>query len=333
LSFAGGGTDFPHYFREHGGAVLSATVNLYALVTLYQRADDLVKLRSLDMGEVVSYGIGEGPRYNGVLDLLKATIGRIGVECGVDVDVRSDAPAGSGLGGSSALVAACVAAVAAFRGFELTKHELARLAYVIEREDLEIPGGMQDQYATAFGGFNVIEFSANGVEVEPLSLRAETVEGLQARLMLCYMGRARTNTGLIDRQVKLYKEGRQETLLGMKRLREAVYSMRQTLLAGDLDQFGLQLHEAYVSKKMMNPHVVEGTPADILYERARELGAIGGKICGAGGGGYLMLYCDPRLQPRVQLGLESLGATFAPIALQEAALRVWKAAPAWATTA
>ncbi|MFN2543685.1 MAG: GHMP kinase, partial [Actinomycetota bacterium] len=143
VSFAGGGTDFPQYFNEHGGAVLAATVNLHALVTLYRRSDDLVRLRSLDLGQVQAYGLDEDPTYNGVLDLLKAAIRRIGVDRGIEVDVRSDAPAGSGLGGSSALVTACVAAVAAFRGRTLSRHELAELAYVIEREDLAIPGGMQ----------------------------------------------------------------------------------------------------------------------------------------------------------------------------------------------
>lgn len=115
----------------------------------------------------------------------------------------------------------------------------------------------------------------------------------------------------------------------MKRLREAVYLMRDAIVGGDLHGFGELLHNAYESKKMMNPHVVEGTPADVLYDRARELGATGGKICGAGGGGYLMLYCEPKLHPRVRLGLETLGAKFAPVSLQANALRVWEESQGW----
>ena len=314
LSFAGGGTDFPHYFEQHGGAVLSATIDRFARAELTPREDERVVLRSEDLGHRVEFHREEDPVFDGVLDLAKAGVARMGLHCGADIDVASDAPPGSGLGGSSALVAAVVAALADLGEHDLTSHELAELSYRIERQDLGIAGGMQDQYATSFGGFNAIEFSTAGVQVEALSLDPGVLAGLQERLLLCYTGRVRRNLRLIDEQIRMYREGREETLLGMKGLHEAVFAMREALEAGDLDRFGRLLHDAYESKKQMNPLVVEGAPVDVLYERAREAGATGGKLCGAGGGGYLAIFCEPDRQPAVRRAVEELGGQFTDFA-------------------
>ena len=158
ISFAGGGTDLPHYYEQHGGAVLSSTINRYAFATLFVREDNEIGIRSLDLGRLVRYSRDQEPVYDGVLDLAKAAIQRIGINHGIDLDVRLDVPAGSGLGGSSALTAAVLGAVAAANGYPLSAYELAELNYLIERKDLQIAGGKQDQYATTFGGFNLIEF-------------------------------------------------------------------------------------------------------------------------------------------------------------------------------
>ncbi|HET9672110.1 MAG TPA: GHMP kinase, partial [Actinomycetota bacterium] len=150
ISFVGGGTDFPHYYEEHGGAVLSATIDHAVRVAIRPRLDRQVTVRSLDLGHLVEYHLDEGPEYDGVMDLAKAAIERIGVAGGVDVDIRSDAPPGSGLGGSSALVVALAAGLAALGRRRVTADELARISYSIEREDAGIRGGFQDQYAAAF---------------------------------------------------------------------------------------------------------------------------------------------------------------------------------------
>src|SRR2546423_284392 len=163
LSFAGGGTDFPHYFAEHDGAVLSATIDRFATASLVPREDEQVVLRSLDLGHRVQYHREDDPEFDGVLDLAKAAVARMGVHRGVELEIGSDAPAGSGLGGSSALVTAVVGALAELAGRTFGPHELARLCYEIERVDLGIAGGMQDQDAAAFGGFNGIGFRPLGV--------------------------------------------------------------------------------------------------------------------------------------------------------------------------
>jgi len=191
ISFVGGGTDFPHYFERHGGAVLSATIDHFVRVTVEPREDRQIRVRSLDLGHLVEYGLDEGPEYDGVMDLAKAAIDRIGVPGGVQVDIESEAPPGSGLGGSSALVTAVVAALAMLQDRPMTRTELAQMSYAIERDDLGISGGWQDQYAAAFGGFNFIEFNPDGTVVNPLRIRPEVILELEARMLLCYMGQTR----------------------------------------------------------------------------------------------------------------------------------------------
>ncbi|MGA9159562.1 MAG: GHMP kinase [Actinomycetota bacterium] len=333
ISFVGGGTDFPHYFERHGGAVLSATIDHAAHVRVAPRDDGQVRIRSLDLGHLVEYRLEQGPVYDGVMDLPKAAIERMGVRTGVEVDIASDAPPGSGLGGSSALVTACVGALSMLTGRSMGRRDVAELAYAIEREDLGIAGGWQDQYAAAFGGFNLLEFAADGVTVSPVGLSPDAVSRLRAHLMLCYTGQVRTDLGLIATQIQMYEEGREDTIVGMKQLQAMAYEMRYEIASGNLDRLGSLLREAFESKKLMNPHISEGTAIDHLLGVAREAGASGGKICGAGGGGYLLLACSPERQPMVRDALEGLGGQFAGFAFRgrgveaRAGDRVWRPSP------
>ena len=333
ISFVGGGTDFPHYYERHGGAVLSATIDRHAYVTVTPREDREVRIRSLDLGHLVEYHLDDGPTYDGVMDLAKAAIGRMGVTSGIEMELRSDAPPGSGLGGSSALVTAVVGALAALQDREMTPEAVARLSYAIEREDLGVAGGWQDQYAAAFGGFNLLEFSADGVVVTPVRCSADALAQLRAHLLLCYTGTVRTDLGLIDTQIRLYHEGREETIVGMKHLHEMAYELRDAIEAGDLDALGGLLRQAYENKKRMNPHIADGTPIEALFEVARAAGAAGGKICGAGGGGYLLLACPPERRDRVRTALESHGGQLAGFSFQadgvraEVGVRVWRPTP------
>jgi len=330
VSFVGGGTDFPDYYRQHGGAVVSATINHRAYVSVAPREDDRVRIRSLDLGHVVDYRLDAPPPLDGVLDLAKAAVRRFGIESGIDMEVRSDAPAGSGLGGSSALTTAIAGALAARQGVSIRSSELAELCYSIEREDAGIVGGRQDQYAAAFGGFNLLEFSEAGVDVTPLSLGDDALARLHENLLLCYTGTVRTNLGLIDTQLRMFSEGREETLLGMKQLHELAYRMRDALESGDAEELGALLSEAYASKKQMNPHIADETPIERLFALAREAGASGGKICGAGGGGYLLIACAPEAQPGVRTALERAGGQFASFAFVPDGVRATRGGEPWA---
>src|SRR4051794_30493414 len=193
ISFAGGGTAFRHWYEVHGGAVLSTTINRYASVSLSPRDGRQIRIRELHVGTSAEYSLDQQPVYDGVLDLAKAVIQRLGAQQGFDLLVSSDAPAGSGLGGSSALTSAVLGAVAEFMGTHLSNYELAEMNYLVERIDLGIAGGEQDQYSTTFGGFNLIEFGAERVLVNPLRIDRDTLHDLEAHLLLCYTGRVRTD--------------------------------------------------------------------------------------------------------------------------------------------
>ena len=329
ISFVGGGTDFPHWYEEHGGAVLSSTIDHFVRVRIRPREDRQVRVRSVDLGQLVAYHLDEGPEYDGVMDLAKAAIERIGVRGGLDMEIASEAPAGSGLGGSSALVTAVAAGLAMLGGRTYTAEELARLAYAIEREDLGISGGWQDQYAAAFGGFNLLEFSGGRVAITPIRAAAGALDRLQQCLLLCYTGAVRRDVGLIDAQISMFRRGREETLLGMKQLTEMAYAMRDAVESGDVDELGPMLDDAFESKKRMNPRVAEGTPIESMLSAARDAGATGGKICGAGGGGYLLIAGPPAARPRVRARLEGMGGQFAPFAFYPGGVRARRGDQVW----
>jgi D-glycero-alpha-D-manno-heptose-7-phosphate kinase len=329
ISFVGGGTDFPHYYERHGGAVVSATIDHCAHVDVTVRDDLQVTIRSLDLGHLVEYPLEEGPVYDGLMDLPKAAIDRIGTPAGIDVDIASDAPPGSGLGGSSALVTACVGALAALDDRPMSRTDVAHVAYAIEREDLGIAGGWQDQYAAAFGGFNLLEFGADGVRVSPLALDETAIAELRSHLLLCYTGHVRTDLGLIDTQIRMYAEGREETIVGMKQLHEMAYEMRDAIEAVDVQALGGLLREAYESKKRMNPRIAEGTPIEALLEVARSAGAAGGKICGAGGGGYLLLACEPSRRSAVGEAMRANGGRITDFAFRAHGVQAVTAHATW----
>jgi D-glycero-alpha-D-manno-heptose-7-phosphate kinase len=332
VSFVGGGTDFPHWYEEHGGAVLSSTIDHFVRVSITPRDDREVRVRSLDLGHLVAYHLDDGPEYDGVMDLAKAAIDRIGVTTGIDMTIESEAPPGSGLGGSSALVTAVVAGLSMLEERASSAEELARLAYTIEREDLGISGGWQDQFASAYGGCNLIEFTGDGARVEPLHLTSEVATRLHDSLLLCYTGAVRRDVGLIDEQIALYRTGREDTVLGMKQLQEMAYAMRSVLEEGDVDRLGAMLQDAFEAKKRMNPRIAEHTPIEAMLAAARGAGAIGGKVCGAGGGGYLLLACPPQARGAVTEELEEMGGQFAPFALWPDGVRARRGDRAWAPT-
>jgi D-glycero-alpha-D-manno-heptose-7-phosphate kinase len=331
ISFVGGGTDFPHWYLEHGGAVVSATIDHVVRVRVTPRTDRVVEVRSLDLDQLVAYHLDDGPEYDGALDLVKAAIDHIGLDEGLTVEIRSEAPPGSGLGGSSALVTAVVAALAMLGGREMDAPTLARTTYRIERDELRIAGGWQDQFAAAFGGCNLLEFSRAGVRVQPVA-DPSGLARLGEELLLCYTGHVRRNVGLIDRQIALHAEGREETVLGMKRLQEMAYAMRDVIEHGDLPALGALLHDAFVAKKQMNPHIAEHTPIESMLEAARAAGAYGGKVCGAGGGGYLLIAAPPAAHPAVRSALEALHGQFAPFAFRADGVRATRAGTMWAPT-
>jgi D-glycero-alpha-D-manno-heptose-7-phosphate kinase len=247
------------------------------------------------------------------------------VKRGVDLWVHSDAPPGSGLGSSSTLVVALIGALSRWLSKPLTSYEVAELAYRIERKDLGLAGGMQDQYAAAFGGFNFIEFNRDSTVVNPLRVPTDVLRELEYRLLLCYMGQTRQSAHIIERQTAAYVEGKPQVVEALHDLKRQTLEMKKALLLGDVDGIGELLHEAWEKKKLLDEGI-SNSRVDRLYRLARREGAIGGKMPGAGGGGYFLLLTRFEKKARVAAALEKQGGQVVPFQFERQGLQTWAAA-------
>lgn len=329
VSFAGGGTDVAPFPEREGGAVLSATISSFAYSTLRPRDDDQVTVASLDYGLSIGFGVDEPVVYDGRLDLPKAAIARIlshqslRHRGGFDLFLHTNAPPGSGLGSSSAVVVCVVGLVANHYGLDLTAHELAQIACALEREDLAIPGGLQDQYAAAFGGFNFMEFTGDDVVVNPLRVPDATVHELEHNMLLAYTGRTRTSDHIIEDQVARYESGVVDSLEGLRAQRDLAVEMKKALLRGEVDTFGALLGEAWAQKRRLSPRI--STPLiDEAMTVALSSGALGGKVTGAGGGGHLIFCCEFERRHLVAEALLKLGMSVSELVFSRHGMTTWR---------
>jgi D-glycero-alpha-D-manno-heptose-7-phosphate kinase len=324
VSFAGGGTDVPPYPAEEGGLVLSATINRYAYGTLRRREDRQIGIQSLDLDVVASIALEDARPDGDRLDLIKAAIQKLAAESatGFDLFLHSAAPPGSGLGSSSAVVVTLVGLLSAHMNTPLTDYEKARLAYTVERKDLGLKGGTQDQYAAVFGGFNFMEFREDEVIVNPLRIPPETVNELEYNLLLCFTGKTRVSDHIIDDQTTRYQAQEGSTTDGLRLQKELAVEMKNALLQGNLTEFGNLLDRAWVAKKQMSPRI-STEQIDELYSEAKSTGALGGKVTGAGGGGYMLLYCRYDTKHKVQAALSALGAEAVDFQFDHTGLTTW----------
>jgi D-glycero-alpha-D-manno-heptose-7-phosphate kinase len=325
ISFCGGGTDIPPYMDEYGGCVLSATIDKCAYGTLRVRDDASIHVQSLDYDIVAKYNLEDGLHYDGELDLVKAVVRNLNgtSRTGLDFFIHSDAPPGSGLGSSSTMVVALIGLLRHWHHLPLTNYEIARLAYRIERQELGIAGGLQDQYATVFGGFNFMEFGRSAVIVNPLRIDTPIVNELEYTLLLCYTGRTRLSSNIIRSQVAAYENHEPDVLGAMAEIKAITVEMKNALLRARVGDFGRLLHQAWLNKKRMAKQI-SNPDIDALYETARAHGALGGKILGAGGGGYLLLACQFGRKHLVAKELERMGAQAVDFHFVHHGLQTWE---------
>jgi D-glycero-alpha-D-manno-heptose-7-phosphate kinase len=324
VSFAGGGTDVPPFPEREGGLVLNATINRYAYGTLRPRDDLQIRIESADLGVAEDYRREEPLLFDGRLDLVKAAIRNLEGEdpAGFDLFLRSGAPPGSGLGSSSTLMVTLIGLLKDFRALPLTEYEIAHLSYVIEREEAGIKGGLQDQYAATFGGFNFIEFEADRVVVNPLRVARATVNELEHNMLLCYTGATRRSDHIIEDQTTRFESRDKDTLAGLRQQKAFAVEMKNALLRARTDDFGDLLHEAWTAKKKLSPRIA--TPfIEEAYEAARRAGALGGKVTGAGGGGFMLFYCMFERKHEVAAALAKLGAAVTEFAFEPNGLETW----------
>jgi D-glycero-alpha-D-manno-heptose-7-phosphate kinase len=323
ISFAGGGTDVAPYPEERGGCVLSCTIDRYSYCTLVLRDRSTINVKSLDYNIFTSYGLDEELNYDGTLDLVKAALKVVHVRRGMDIFIHSDVLPGAGLGASSAMTVALVGALAHWKRLHLSNYDIAELAYRIEREEAAIKGGRQDQYAATFGGFNFIQFLGGETVVSPLRIKRDTLNELQYRLMLCYTGKRRLSAGIIEDQIKGYLQKREEVICALDKTKKLAIDIKDALLMGKIDEVGLLLHQGWLAKKnfsskITNPHI------DELYEIATKNGALGGKLLGAGGGGYFLFLCQFDKWHKVAQELERCGGKVTNFAFDFYGLQTWE---------
>ncbi len=331
VSFGGGGTDVAPYSEQAGGVALSATIARYVVATVAPQGTSEVAVHSVDCRTNTTFSIHGDPLYDGNLDLVKAVVHRVDPSwrCGLSVQLESDAIAGSGLGASSAVVVATILAVARVLGVHVEWEQAARLAYRVEREDLGIAGGYQDQYAAALGGLNWMEFGpGQAVRVEPVAVARDVLEELECRLVLWYVGKTHVSGGILERQIHNVRTGQGETRAALDRAKCVALDLRRALVRGRLDDFGALLHEGWAAKRQFAVGVTD-PQIDALYAAARGAGALGGKILGAGGGGFLLVYVPDRQRSRVLGALEAVGGARAPgVLFDPRGPRTWWAGPA-----
>ena len=334
IGLAGGGTDVSPYSDLYGGAILNATISLYANATIEPLNEKVIILEAIDRNEeekFVPIDIGESKNLpiNDKLDLLKGVYNRIQKDYGINnqpgfrLSTYVDAPAGSGLGTSSTLVVAIIGAFTEMLRLPLGEYDMAHYAYDIERKDLQLAGGKQDQYAATFGGVNYMEFYADDkVIVNPLRIRQQYLFELENNLLLYYTSTSRESAEIIKEQSKNVTEKKVGSIEAMHQLKQQAQMMKEALLKGKLNEIGEILDFGFQQKRLM----AEGISNELMeemYETAKKAGATGGKISGAGGGGFMIFYCPGNTKYKVIKSLEKFGGRYRDYKFVEHGLTTW----------
>lgn len=329
IGLAGGGTDVSPYCDQFGGAILNATISLYAYATIELLDESRIVIDAQDRGEQASYPFQATLQIDGHLDLAKGVYNHIvrnygPVPRGFKLTTFVDAPAGSGLGTSSTLMVAILGAFVEWLSLPLGEYDIAHMAYVIEREELRMAGGKQDQYAATFGGVNFMEFYANDkVIVNPLSIKPQFLQELENNLLLYFTATSRLSSTIIEAQSKNVVEKNEASIEAMHRLKEQARMMKEALLKGHVDEIGHILDYGFRYKKQM-AQGISNEKMDGIYRAALEAGASGGKISGAGGGGFMMFYCPDNTRYAVKRALADYGGEFRDYQFTEKGLSSWQ---------
>ena len=306
IGIAGGGTDVDQYSSEKGGYVFNTTIDKYAYCTLSPREDAHMNVSSEYYGRFQAPLDGGPLKLDGNMDLIKAVTNYFEVKKGFDLIIRSDAPAGSGLGGSSTMIVSMIAAMVNWLDVDMSKKETAALAYHLEREVIGLKGGKQDQYAAVFGGFNSLIFGKHNVEVVPAGLSEDLINELQCRAVLCFTGLTHDSAAVIETQVRSYKEGRNDEALD--RSKALAKEIRAALRHGDIDEAGRLLGQSWEYKKKFSDKITN-PEIDHLYSTAMANGAMGGKVSGAGGGGFMFFISEYDKKAKLSRAMAEAGAT------------------------
>lgn len=329
LGLAGGGSDVSPYSDIYGGLVLNATINLYAYCTIEETDDDRITICSYDSDCYRSYPLAPAMEIDGEASLIKGVYNRVMRDYrfpprAFRITTYNDAPAGSGLGTSSTMVVCILKCFVEWLSLPLGDYEISRLAYEIERKDLGLSGGKQDQYAAAFGGFNYMEFLPNDmVIVNPLKIKRWIVDELEASMVLYFTGCSRSSAIIIDEQKRNTSTGNSDAIQAMHRIKQSAKEMKLALLKGDIDSFAEILRMAWENKKKMASHITNPMIQEAM-DVAMAAGAKAGKISGAGGGGFIMFVVEPTRKKEVSDALGKLDGLVMPFQFSDGGAHGWK---------
>jgi D-glycero-alpha-D-manno-heptose-7-phosphate kinase len=329
LGLAGGGTDVSPFSNEYGGFVLNVTIAKYAYVTITPRGDGSVELVAADRELSWNGPASETLPHVKGLELLAGVYNRVLKEFGrkeplsISITTHSEAPPGSGLGSSSTMVVALVRAFCEYLSLPLGDYDIAHLAYEIERIDLGLAGGKQDQYAAAFGGLNFMEFYEDRVIVNPLRIRPEHFAELESSLVLYFTGVSRASAEIIDEQVQNVKAGNEHSLQAMHELKAEAVHMKEAVLKGDFEALALAMRRSWDAKKKM-AQMISNQKINEIYDAAMKEGARAGKVSGAGGGGFMMFIVDPIKRPRVMKRLAEFSGSVSTCMFVEQGAHSWR---------
>lgn len=328
IGLAGGGTDVSPYSDLYGGAILNATLSLYAKATIEPIAENKIILEAIDRNEEQVFDWDTSLPVNGTLDLLKGVYNRVQQDYGIKqqgfrLSTFVDAPAGSGLGTSSTLVVAILGAFAEMLKLPMGEYDMAHYAYEIERIDLKLAGGKQDQYAATFGGVNFMEFYGDDkVIVNPLRVKQQYLFELENNLLLYYTSTSRESAEIIKKQSKNVTDNKEKSIEAMHHLKDQARMMKEALLKGRLNEIGEILDYGFRQKRQM-AEGISNTLMEDIYETAKKAGATGGKISGAGGGGFMIFYCPVNTKYKVIKSLENFGGQVRNYQFVEHGLKTW----------
>ncbi|MEJ7912380.1 MAG: dehydrogenase [Chitinophagaceae bacterium] len=330
IGLAGGGTDVSPYSDLFGGTILNATISLFAMATIEPLPEAKILFCANDRDESEEFQPSAALPIDGHLNLLKGVYNAVqkdfgGITGGFRLSTFVDAPAGSGLGTSSTLVVAIVGAFAEMLKLPLGEYDIAHYAYDIERNQLGLAGGRQDQYAATFGGVNFMEFYSNDkVIVNPLRIKQQYLYELENNLVLYYTSTSRESAKIIAQQSKNVTAKMETSIDAMHQLKQQAQMMKEALLRGKLDEFGAILDYGHQQKRKMAEGISNPLMEEI-YETARGSGATGGKISGAGGGGFMIFYCPGTTKYAVIKSLERYGGQHRPFGFVKHGLTTWTA--------
>ncbi len=328
IGLAGGGTDVSPYSDQFGGAILNATISLSAYATIEPLAEKKIIVQALDRNEMQSFDLAADLPIDGTLDLLKGVYNRIHKDHspalqGLRLSTFVDAPAGSGLGTSSTLVVAILGSFKEMLKLPLDEYKIAQYAYDIERNDLKLAGGKQDQYAATFGGVNFMEFYAGDkVIVNPLRIKPHYLHELENNLVLYFTSTSRESATIIKEQVKNVQEKNEKSIEAMHHLKDQARMMKEALLQGNLDEIGRILDYGFEQKRNMAANISNSNIEEV-YAAAKAAGAMGGKISGAGGGGFMIFYCPGNTRYAVIKKLNEFGGIVRNYSFTKYGLTTW----------